>query len=651
MEELFTLNDELRAALQTLQRRAKHNDPTIQVDGQLNAQSLSLLDQAYNEYAADDDGDINPRQESAANLPSERLKALQQTQKDLLTLENLGHETLQNHRIADQRLQLQMTLEEQTGEFKAMIEYLGDVVRSDAAFHTVKILTKGEPKPEELVTLQKQLDIYHPTEDLPIEPTLKLGRKLQLDNFIEKEKVKIQTIDDYWSTVLHNLGRRTAHGTEPLESAYNLKSSPQTGEVIVHYSFHGQHAVDVDFANRTSSYETTDIETLSEEQQRLFRSALQEVSTVTDVRFVEVRNGEFPPEAINRWQPLQGKINDQSIGAFASYPLDNPAPNTAQCLVFDTSAYDTAPSLRQSMLHEIGHAMGLKHTFDPAYWNDTTVKRDFDTTLTSVMSYTDHGEGDLDSLRPLDIAALQRKYGVRQHNIRDTSYVMGDKLPIRVIHDTGGYNVIDASERKEGISVDISGELYRLKQTGETVRITQQTHIAEAYGSKASDTFYSGTKRHLLRGNGGGDVFHIPSAGKHFIDGFSPDEDVLWLPEDIKNWKVQIKDGLVQMQGTSRLSEKNVSIFLTPVAGGDLDALKQYAQSSVQKLTSQIEEPAPDRKEKRYTSKAMKEAVSEIRNWMNHVPVQASEVADFSPDSASRISAQPTQNTTPAIKR
>ncbi|MEI4889623.1 reprolysin-like metallopeptidase, partial [Klebsiella pneumoniae] len=55
-------------------------------------------------------------------------------------------------------------------------------------------------------------------------------------------------------------------------------------------------------------------------------------------------------------------------------------------------------------LHEIGHAIGLKHPFD-----DPVLKASEDDNANTVMSYTD--KGNLSQLGPFDVAAAQHVYG------------------------------------------------------------------------------------------------------------------------------------------------------------------------------------------------------------------------------------------------
>jgi serralysin len=60
----------------------------------------------------------------------------------------------------------------------------------------------------------------------------------------------------------------------------------------------------------------------------------------------------------------------------------------------------------ETLLHEIGHALGLKHPFE----GDIRLPGGSDSTANTVMSYTDNG-GPYSTFRPYDLAALNWLYG------------------------------------------------------------------------------------------------------------------------------------------------------------------------------------------------------------------------------------------------
>ena len=115
------------------------------------------------------------------------------------------------------------------------------------------------------------------------------------------------------------------------------------------------------------------------------------------------------------------------------------------------AAHDMSPGTvgALTLLHEIGHGLGLKHTFE-----HPVVDRSLESNTYTLMSYEApseawYGSGNWAiSYTPmiLDIAALQFLYGAQTHNETDTVYVYDGMDPIAAaIWDSGGIDVLDVS--------------------------------------------------------------------------------------------------------------------------------------------------------------------------------------------------------------
>ena len=139
---------------------------------------------------------------------------------------------------------------------------------------------------------------------------------------------------------------------------------------------------------------------LTEAEKSVARQALSAWAFVSGLTFFEVSPGE----------------GDIQLGAYDMALLDG-EPDTAAFAFYPDGRYDDLlwsdvfldwswAGDMNVLLHEIGHALGLKHPFE----GDVTLRPDLDNYSRTVMSYT-AGNSDGTSLGPLDREAAQYLYG------------------------------------------------------------------------------------------------------------------------------------------------------------------------------------------------------------------------------------------------
>lgn len=165
---------------------------------------------------------------------------------------------------------------------------------------------------------------------------------------------------------------------------------------------------------------TTGQEAFTTAQQAATRDALAYISRVTGIQFVETEVGtdaqihlcnlNLSPGNVTglcSWHSTYGYSGNQlsSYDADAYVYLDN-AEWRAQNfnLVPGTQGYET-------LLHELGHALGLKHPFETNGDNDRTLPAAQDITSNTLLSYTDSPGGPYATFQQYDIAALNWLYG------------------------------------------------------------------------------------------------------------------------------------------------------------------------------------------------------------------------------------------------
>lgn len=155
-----------------------------------------------------------------------------------------------------------------------------------------------------------------------------------------------------------------------------------------------------------------------------------------------------------------GVSNQSNTSGFAYFP--NPDFSIGSD-VFISNNYKSPSWLTETrtnydyevLVHEIGHALGLKHPFDRDGTNTTTLNGYEDQTRFTTMSYDDAPSTFDGTFRPLDWMTLTKFYGV------DSSYKPGDDTYSfsgsagTFIIDGAGIDTIDASASTNTVSIDL----------------------------------------------------------------------------------------------------------------------------------------------------------------------------------------------------
>jgi hypothetical protein len=153
-------------------------------------------------------------------------------------------------------------------------------------------------------------------------------------------------------------------------------------------------------------------------QQANTRTALDYISQLTHIQFVESSIGtdaqlhfcniDIPQANVTglcSWHSTYGYDNGLTYDVDAYVYLDN--------VQFRSTNMNLTPETRgyQTLLHELGHALGLKHPFEAEDENPTTLDTVLENnTSKTLMSYTESG-GPYSKYSPYDIAALNWLYG------------------------------------------------------------------------------------------------------------------------------------------------------------------------------------------------------------------------------------------------
>lgn len=264
-----------------------------------------------------------------------------------------------------------------------------------------------------------------------------------------------------------------------------------------------------------------------------FTQITESGSTVADIRFGfsnDVSGGTaawayIPGHATTSYSGSH--LNSYTVAAESGDVWINPA-------MYNDADWDPGSDNFHTLVHEIGHGLGLKHPFDTD-GNGTVLVDDFDSYKYSVMSYTEHQEmgnlytatgGGSYSFIPLppatpllyDVQAIQYMYGANYDTRTgdDTYSFSTTEAFIQAIWDGAGEDTIDASSQTVGVTINLAegalssvGVRYLSPDSPvaavENLAIVPGAVIENAVGSAFADTLIGNAVNNVLTGGAGDD--------------------------------------------------------------------------------------------------------------------------------------------------
>lgn len=296
-------------------------------------------------------------------------------------------------------------------------------------------------------------------------------------------------------------------------------TTDENGTTIISFSFPSSSSQFTSYGAGSEPY--VGFSELSESEKEHIRETLAFVESVANIRFVEVQDSGAQAGTLRfAWTEAPNPYG--SVGSVGwSYFPDN---STQAGDVWLRSTTLSSEGFAGVSVHELGHALGLKHPFAfpftlPAHLDvlDYTV-------MTNVWSleYPNVTYMDLvpKAFMWLDVQGLQALYGTNEtHANGNTTYDFNTGRHFTMIWDTGGVDTVDVSEVTRGVNINLtpnswidvgsavghyaSGQFIGAKT--DTVYLPPSVVLERIFAGSGDDSLTGNNADNVIRGGDGND--------------------------------------------------------------------------------------------------------------------------------------------------
>ncbi len=269
--------------------------------------------------------------------------------------------------------------------------------------------------------------------------------------------------------------------------------------------------------------------------QSYVKAALEAWAEVANITFLQV-----PDTALGQGQirvTFSNAVQNVNSGGWAYYPTSLASAKAGDVWLNPSHDYSTSNQGFQLLQHELGHALGLKHPFEPLGTVSTAVLPEAENNHRyTTMAYNTHsGAGVLFTAlgggrftytavlpsTPMlyDVAAIQFLYGANlTTRVGNDTYTFSNRQgEIKTIWDAGGRDTLDLSNQTVSQTIDLNpGQFSSLGVRQETfngpllpaydnIAIAFGVLIENARGGAGDDVILGNDARNNLRGGDGHD--------------------------------------------------------------------------------------------------------------------------------------------------
>lgn len=273
-------------------------------------------------------------------------------------------------------------------------------------------------------------------------------------------------------------------------------------------------------------------------QQQAVHDVFEMWSSIANITFVDVtdaagNNGQIRFGTNDQKNESAGYSDLPNYGKIGSFVYTYFSNTYNKNFIFSPGTYGLTV-----FLHEIGHALGLKH---PGNYNGTDgsgtrpyLPTDVDNTDYSLMSYND-GKAYLTTgqnpITPMlyDISALQYLYGANTswHTGNDV-YRFDNFSKPQSVWDAGGNNTFDFSATTLGVTIDLhEGAFSESRPGAHNISIAYGVTIQNAIGGTGDDKIYANDGNVSVSSGAGDDQIWVGS-GLDNINGGSGNDTILF---------------------------------------------------------------------------------------------------------------------------